>query len=94
MRPPVIRKQASDFRVPPNLRDADADRIRFSWDSVRRELGGLPGGGLNIAYEAVDRHAEGALAQRTALRCQGSRPDPAMSRQGRLQVRPNKRGRS
>jgi acetyl-CoA synthetase len=33
-----------------------------------RALEGLPGGGFNIAYEAVDRHAAGAMAQQTALR--------------------------
>jgi len=68
MRPPVIRKGASDLRVAPNLADPDAVRAGFSWDSVRRELTGLPGGGLNIGYEAVDRHADGARAQQVAIR--------------------------
>ena len=68
VRPQVIRKSASDLRVPPNLRDPDADRAGFSWDSVWRELAGLPGGGLNIAYEAVDRHADGARAEQAAIR--------------------------
>ncbi|MGB5082982.1 MAG: acetate--CoA ligase [Burkholderiales bacterium] len=67
MRPAVIRKNASRFRVPPNLPDAEAARARFSWEGMRRELGGLPGGALNIAHEAVDRHAAGALADRVAL---------------------------
>jgi len=31
-------------------------------------LDGLPGGGLNIAWEAVERHARGALADRVAIR--------------------------
>lgn len=31
-------------------------------------LAGLPGGGLNLAYEAVDRHAQGARRRHTALR--------------------------
>lgn len=32
----------------------------------------MPGGkGLNIAYEAVDRHAEGPLAHKTAIRWLG-----------------------
>jgi acetyl-CoA synthetase len=31
-------------------------------------LAGLPTGGLNIAYEAVDRHVNGALRDRVALR--------------------------
>ena len=68
MRPLLIRKTASDLRVAPNLGDAEADRARFSWDSVRRELTGLHGGGFNIAYEAVDRHAQGTRAQHVAFR--------------------------
>jgi len=68
VRPLLIRKTASDLRVAPNLGDAEADRARFSWDSVRRELTGLHGGGFNIAYEAVDRHAQGTRAQHVAFR--------------------------
>ena len=68
LRAAIIRKNAAQFRVPPNLADYDAARARFSWEAVRRDLEGLPGGALNIAHEAVDRHAAGALADRTALR--------------------------
>ncbi len=40
------------------------------WDGARRDLAGLPGGrGLNIAHEAVDRHAASAEADQVALRC-------------------------
>jgi acetyl-CoA synthetase len=54
---------------PPNLDDYDRVRATFSWDAARRELDGLPGGqGLNIAHEAVDRHAAGPHAERLALR--------------------------
>ncbi len=41
--------------------------VAFSWDSVRAQLDGLPGGGLNIGWEAVDRHVRrdpGRLALR------------------------------
>jgi acetyl-CoA synthetase len=41
------------------------------WDEARRRLDGLPGGGLNIAHEAVDRHAAGPRAARVALRWLG-----------------------
>jgi acetyl-CoA synthetase len=68
LRPALIRKSASQFRVPPNLADTDAARASFSWEAARRELEGLPGGALNIAHEAVDRHAAGALAGQVALR--------------------------
>jgi acetyl-CoA synthetase len=44
----------------------------FSWDDIRRCLDGLPDGqGLNIAYEAVDRHADGNLHDHVALRWLG-----------------------
>ena len=40
------------------------------WRSTRGLLDDLPDeAGLNIAHEAVDRHATGAAADRTALRC-------------------------
>lgn len=42
------------------------------WDEARRALDGLPGGGLNIAHEAVDRHAAGAKAGRVAIRWLGA----------------------
>lgn len=48
--------------------DYDRTRAEFSWEAARSALAGLPGGGLNIAYEAVDRHADGALAATVALR--------------------------
>ncbi|WP_427916081.1 acetate--CoA ligase [Sinomonas halotolerans] len=53
---------------PPFLRDYDAERAAFTWEAARAELDGLPDGGLNIAHEAVDRHASGPLADRDALR--------------------------
>ena len=41
----------------------------FSWDQPRHLLDGLPGGrGLNIAHEAVDRHADSARAGKVAFR--------------------------
>jgi acetyl-CoA synthetase len=52
--------KTSTLRVVPHLRDYDEARKSFSWDMARAELNGLPGNhGLNIAYEAVDRHAAG-----------------------------------
>ena len=54
--------------IAPNLPDYARARDEFSWAAARARLSGLPGGGLNIAYEAVDRHAQGALGDRIALR--------------------------
>ena len=70
----AIVKSASKLTVTPNLVDYDADRAPGFWERAREELDGLPGdGGLNIAYEAVDRHASGARADHLALRCLGKR---------------------
>jgi len=55
--------------VAPNMADYDEAREHFSWDGARDMLGGLPGGrGINIAHEAVDRHATGPLGAKPALR--------------------------
>ncbi|HEX8009763.1 MAG TPA: acetate--CoA ligase, partial [Casimicrobiaceae bacterium] len=56
-----ISKAPEDLPAAPNLRDYESFRRAFSWVDARNELDGLPGGrGLNIAHEAVDRHAAGA----------------------------------
>ncbi|MFE0918526.1 MULTISPECIES: acetate--CoA ligase [Streptomyces] len=55
--------------IPPRLADYDRTRADFTWSRARDDLTGLPGGGLNMAYEAVDRHAASARAERVALRC-------------------------
>ncbi len=67
-----ISKDPSLLSVIPNMLDYDKIRAEFSWDAVLRELDGLPGGcGLNIAHEAVDRHAAGRLRDRVAIRWLG-----------------------
>jgi len=63
-----IRKPVSTGGSPPNLADYAAVCAGFSWQRERTRLDGLPGGGLNIAHEAVDRHAAGPRADRVALR--------------------------
>ena len=53
----------------PNLEDYNAFCRTFDWQNERKQLSGLPGGqGLNIAHEAVDRHAAGPLKDTVALR--------------------------
>ena len=68
----ITRKASSRLRLQPNLTDYDAVCRDFRWDGARRMLDGLPGGrGLNIAHEAVDRHARGPRADHLALRWLG-----------------------
>ncbi|MBE9486615.1 MAG: acetate--CoA ligase [Chloroflexi bacterium] len=69
---PPIKKSPSSWRLQPNLIDYQQTCADFSWDKVRQELDGLPDGrGLNIAHEAVDRHAAGAGQSQVALRWLG-----------------------
>jgi len=58
--------------IRPNLADYQEACRRFSWAAAKAELSGLPGGkGLNMAHEAVDRHALGPLRNHVALRWLG-----------------------
>ena len=66
----VIRKSRS-LAAAPNLADYAGARAAFTWEQARTALDGLPGGGLNMAHEAVDRHAAGPRAGVTALRWLG-----------------------
>jgi len=51
------------------LADYERACAEFSWERARLLVDGLPGGaGLNIAHEAVDRHAAGPRADRVAIR--------------------------
>jgi len=68
-----IQKHPESLKKFPNLLDYDATYADFSWPAIRAELQGLPENrGLNIAHEAVDRHAEGPLRDRVALQWLGS----------------------
>ncbi len=71
-----IRKRPED-RSGANLADYEGYAKTFSWDQAQGLLDGLPGGGLNIAHEAVDRHVLAGRGGKLALRWIG--------RDGRLQ---------
>jgi acetyl-CoA synthetase len=67
-----IKKVPDDWSVPPNLKNYEQTYSEFSWDSFLQELDGLPNGaGINIAYEAIDRHAAGPKKDKLALRWLG-----------------------
>ena len=83
----IIRKTARDLRLPPNLpRDAPVQ----VQEEAQSGLSGLPGGGINITHEAVDRHAGSCLAGRTAFRFlgrDGSRRDTSYAELAQLSNR-------
>ncbi|WP_277480505.1 acetate--CoA ligase [Catalinimonas alkaloidigena] len=62
----VTKPQFKKAPLKPNLGDYEKGYRNFSWEQILHELDGLPGGkGMNIAYEAVDRHAQ---SERIAFR--------------------------
>jgi acetyl-CoA synthetase len=67
-RPSIIHKDLAKQRLQPNWTDYADERSRFSWEQARMALQGLPGGGVNMGFEAVDRHAAGVLRYHAALR--------------------------
>ncbi len=55
--------------IEPNLIDYKKVVDSFSWSSERQKLNGLPNdGGLNIAYEAIDRHMKSSIKDHVAIR--------------------------
>ena len=70
----VITKPGGE-PVAPNFLAYPPESSGDFWKLAARELDGLPGGALNIAYEAVDRHAVGPSADRVALRCLATNGD-------------------
>jgi acetyl-CoA synthetase len=60
-------------RASANLDNYAWARHDFTWAHARTWLSGQPDGGLNIGYEAVDRHALGPLRDKVALRFLGRR---------------------
>ncbi len=67
-----IRKTPEQMAVQPNLINYDRVYAGFTWQSIEERLAGLPQNqGINIAYEAVDRHASGEKRNKLALRWLG-----------------------
>ena len=70
---PVISKpKLEEIRVKPNLFDYDDSVSNFSWQEMQKELNGLPNGGLNLAYEAIDRHVDGGKGSKVAMYWEGT----------------------
>lgn len=68
----IIHKRRSGISgALPNLCNYKQACAEFSWEKARAELDGLPGGCLNIAYEALDRHVAKGRGGKLALRWLG-----------------------
>ena len=63
-----IKKIPQHGLMPPNLLDYNQVYKNFSWQQAENFITGFEGGGVNIAYEAVDRHVDNGLAEKIAIR--------------------------
>jgi acetyl-CoA synthetase len=62
---PIPKPPAASFKVRPNLEDYEASRRTMTWKDAAAGISGLPGGGLNLAHECIERHL--ATPRRTKL---------------------------
>ncbi len=68
-KPNIIKKDVQLFNPVPNLANYDQAYKDFSWEAAAKELVDFfPDGTLNMAYNCVDRHAEGVRKDKIALR--------------------------
>ncbi|MEO7666506.1 MAG: AMP-binding protein, partial [Dehalococcoidia bacterium] len=68
---PITKPADDDFAVKPNLWDYDAARAEITWEQILSELDGTPGGGLNKAYECLDRHLKTSRRNKVAMLWEG-----------------------
>ena len=64
---PIPKPPFDQFAVKPNLWDYAEAREKLTWEAMRAELDGTPGGGLNMAYECLDRHLKTARRDKVAM---------------------------
>jgi acetyl-CoA synthetase len=70
------RIEKACWKLSPNLPDWEAARQSFQWADARALIDGLPTGGINIAYEAVDRHVAHGRGDHVAIRWLGKTGEP------------------
>jgi acetyl-CoA synthetase len=91
MKWPILIKDRDLGGPAPNLADYESAYRSFTWDAARADLDGLPGErGLNIAYEAVNRHALGERRNRVALRFLSRSAPPTELSYGDLNLQTNR----
>ena len=66
-----IKKDVSSLRVQPNLLSYDEARKTSPWDSIKSELTWFDDGGINLAYNAIDRHVGTPTEGKIALLWEG-----------------------
>ena len=67
----IIHKDVKNFSKQPNLVDYDQVYKDFSWEKADQEIDYFSDGKINMAYNIVDRHANGKNANKIALYFKG-----------------------
>lgn len=62
-RPELIKK----FPVKANIEDYETTYSSFSWEEAKKEITYFPGGKINAAYNAIDRHLTNGRRNKVAL---------------------------
>ncbi len=70
--PPIVKPPKNSMPLRPNLDDYDRARAEMDWADFAAEIDGLPGGGLNISYEALDRHLATPVRDKAAILWEGA----------------------
>ncbi|MBN1678418.1 MAG: acetate--CoA ligase [Candidatus Thermoplasmatota archaeon] len=63
----IVKKDPSKLRLKPNLLGYEDLRTTFRWSDAEKMVDWFPGGKINAAYNAVDRHALGKRKDKVAL---------------------------
>jgi acetyl-CoA synthetase len=68
----ISKLSVDELSVRPNLDNYQEMTATFEWEDIYGELDWLPNGGLNKAYECIDRHAAGLKRDKPALIWEGT----------------------
>jgi acetyl-CoA synthetase len=67
----IIHKDLKKITIKPNLLDYDKMYDNFSWEEEEKEITYFSDGKINMAYNIIDRHAEGKNKNKVALHFRG-----------------------
>ena len=65
--PKIIKKDTSKLKPQPNLLDYDKTYDSFSWETAEKEIAFFDDGKMNAAYNAVDKHLQTDIKDKTAI---------------------------
>jgi acetyl-CoA synthetase len=68
---PIKKHGINEYAVEPHLSNYEKFREELGWEEIRKELDGFEDGGINIAFEAIDRHIKTPGRDKIALFWEG-----------------------